>query len=217
MVRLPTISGTHFTKLCVVAWTAALEPENLVRAGTPLQRVTLVVAEADRLWHFVHPERSQAKAPASPNRATKVGSGTTFSDVSATTYLYRSGTWCTLPAPCVPQASHGLGHIQDPEDEKVTDAIGMRPLATTVLIRTPAGPDLTTISTLRLHLLASQPFIHAETTNDDILGDITRNYHDLAVLSHERWHLHTDRILPFHLAALDIMQQSLERTESSSE
>ena len=178
--------------------------------------MTLVAAEAERLWHFVHPERSStAKNPTSPNRNAKVSSNAAFSDVSATTYLFRSGAWCTLATPSAPQTLGGLAHIQDPEDEKSTETLGMRPLATTVLIRVPAGSDLTAVSTLRLHLLASCPLGPTDpTNNDDVLGDIARDYHDLAVLSHERWHLRTNRILPFHLAALDIMQHSLDRTEA---
>lgn len=50
--------------------------------------------------------------------------------------------------------------------------------------------------------------------DDDILKEVATNYHDLSVLTRERWKLNANPILPFHLAALEVMQFALDRGDA---
>ena len=97
----------------------------------------------------------------------------------------------------------------------------MRSLATSVLIRVPAGSDLMPVSMLQLHLMGSvrspQFPRTAEDEDDDVLDEIARSYYDLYILSWERWKLRANRILPFHLGALEVMQEALDRGEPTPE
>ncbi|OBZ71892.1 Mediator of RNA polymerase II transcription subunit 13 [Grifola frondosa] len=112
----------------------------------------------------------------------------------------------------------------------------MRAQRASTLVCVPAGTDYTSISTVHLYQLyavrslrstfgkrptASQagtssavgevPEQSRDMKDDDreTLHDITRNFHDLAVLARARWKLRADPALPFHLAALDVMRTTL--------
>ena len=88
-------------------------------------------------------------------------------------------------------------------------------MAATTLVRVPAGSDCTAISMLELHLMATARAPHSSAAdNEDALQEIARNYHDLSVLTHQRWRLKANPILPFHLAALEIMQLALDRGDA---
>ncbi|KAJ7125409.1 mediator complex subunit 13 C-terminal-domain-containing protein [Mycena epipterygia] len=89
----------------------------------------------------------------------------------------------------------------------------LRPLSTTVLVRVPAVSIASTPSMLHVNLLAAFPW-DADTNVGQLHAEITRSYHELAVLSAARWKLAqmgADPILPFHLAAVDAMRVALER------
>ncbi|THV05352.1 hypothetical protein K435DRAFT_849922 [Dendrothele bispora CBS 962.96] len=99
------------------------------------------------------------------------------------------------------------------------------PTATAGTIRSGAS-SATTISfspaaptSLHIHLLhvikslqCSYPV--SESSNRQLHRDITQSYYGLAVLSVERWHLNPgDSLLPFHLAAVDVMNDALSHGE----
>ena len=51
------------------------------------------------------------------------------------------------------------------------------------------------------------------TTADELSklhADITRNFHELAVLARARWRLGVNPLLPFHLAAVEAMRIALD-------
>ncbi|KAL6299971.1 hypothetical protein BKA93DRAFT_741474 [Sparassis latifolia] len=53
------------------------------------------------------------------------------------------------------------------------------------------------------------PQSSSDKEEDETMGDITRNYHELAVLAHTRWKFSPSTALPFHLAALEVMKMTL--------
>ena len=141
-----------------------------------------------------------------------------MSNVSASTYLLHPPTRPIIPPLTSPSPYTGLGLILDPEDEKSCDPLPMRSLSTAVLVRAPSGSDLTSVSMLQLYLVGC--FRGPRSTaaaDDDSLDPIARNFYELSVLAHERWRLRVNRILPFHLGALVVMQQALDRGEASSD
>lgn len=53
----------------------------------------------------------------------------------------------------------------------------------------------------------------ATTTTDEVSklhADITQNFHELAVLARARWRLSLNPLLPFHLAAVEVMRMALD-------
>ncbi|KAI0706930.1 mediator complex subunit 13 C-terminal-domain-containing protein [Cerioporus squamosus] len=100
----------------------------------------------------------------------------------------------------------------------------------------PSTADYTTLSTVRIYQLhttrSSQSTYGSSRTSDgsraspaprrgifggpsgtstdaQLMSDIVRNFHELAVLSRTRWKLRADPALPFHLAALEVMRAAL--------
>lgn len=95
----------------------------------------------------------------------------------------------------------------------------------------PSTADHTSLSTVRLyqlHTARSSRSTYGSSRNTDgsrgssalqggldtssnieLMRDIVRNFHELAVLSRTRWKLRADPALPFHLAALEVMRAAL--------
>ncbi|KAJ7198471.1 hypothetical protein GGX14DRAFT_665621 [Mycena pura] len=97
-------------------------------------------------------------------------------------------------------------------DPEFPHPVPVRPLSTALLVRVPAASISGTASMLHVDLLATFPQ-DADTNSEQLLAEITRSYHDLAVLTAARWKLAqsagADPILPFHLAAVDAMRTAL--------
>ena len=99
--------------------------------------------------------------------------------------------------------------------------VTLMPLSTTTLIRVPASSSLASIRMTHIHLLctfhsssythSSQVFSCPVPDNQQLHRDITKNYHELAVLAKVRWKLDGNSVLPFHLAAVDAMRMSLDQ------
>ena len=97
----------------------------------------------------------------------------------------------------------------------------LMPLSTTSLIGVPASSSLASIQMTHIHLLCtfhSYSYTHSSQVsscpvpdNQQLHKDITKNYHELAVLAKVRWKLAGSSVLPFHLAAVDAMRMSLDR------
>ncbi|EDR04992.1 uncharacterized protein LACBIDRAFT_294897 [Laccaria bicolor S238N-H82] len=89
------------------------------------------------------------------------------------------------------------------------------PRSTSTLIRIPNTPSQTSVSMLHIYLLHTLQSPHSSSVSlpdeSKLHVAITRNFHDLAVLSKIRWNLDANPLLPFHLAAVDAMRISLDR------
>ena len=182
--------------------------------------VSLSCVELDRTLSFVEPHGSTKRSMTSDNRTSKTTSGNFMIDSSSVTYhLSHRAQVDLLLSGSASDFENAQSYIAD-----CSDGISspyerhVRPLRTTSLIRVPGDAGLTSISMLHLHQLHSTRSHRSSLTlsDEDILRDMCRNYHELSVLAHSRW-LKANPILPFHLGALEIMDRALSGSLSSSE
>lgn len=184
----------------------------------PPLHVSLLSAEYEDSWSFIAPDDLPShKTPTSPNRVPKHSAGIVLADVSSTTYILHPKT--PIIVSHYNETSQEVTLIQDTEDEGCPYELVIRPMITTALVRVPAGTDYAPITTLRLNLLhaAHSAYSSDPIPDRDTLDEVTRNYHDLSVLTKCRWKLDTNHILPFHLAALEVMSSALSRSDAVCE
>ena len=162
----------------------------------------------------------------------------TFSDGTCAAYFLSPSTQTLYPtyiadgaAKCPSHPTPGSSEppfVPDTEDEDCTGSStpcsSTEPLhvpSWTTIICAPSSADHTSVSTLRifqLHAVRSPRSTYGVTqTGSDTrqvpaehMSDIVRNFYELAVLSRARWKLHADPVLPFHLAALEVMRAVLD-------
>lgn len=180
-------------------------------------QVLVLVADDSCPQTFLVPELVETqKPPKSPYRVHRQSAGSVLHEASTATYLAQSD----VPTPVLLHAPHPISSsysfIPDDEEENASPFCIARPLASAALIRVPTGTDYTSVSTLHIYLLHSTrpPQLPSSLTERATLEDIAQNYHDLSLLARYRWKLKADPILPFHLAALDIMCAALACNES---
>jgi len=202
----------------MVAWVRLIDGSVSSIRELPMVHVCLACIELDKTLSFVEPHGSN-KRPTSENRTSKTTSGNFMIDSSSTTYhLHHDAQVDLLPSGSASDFEYAQSHIADSSDVISPYERHIRPLRTTTLIRVPGDAGLTAISMLHLHQLHSTRSHHSSLTlsDEDILRDMCRNYHELSVLAHSRW-LKANPILPFHLGALEIMDRALSGSHSSSE
>jgi mediator of RNA polymerase II transcription subunit 13, fungi type len=178
----------------------------------PMMHVTLVSAEFDTPWTFIAPT---LKLPLSLTAMQqKNPAGTRFEDISATTYALLPPAPMTLsPVPLRHGDSRIDAHFIADHDDTPTFDMSVRALSTAAIIRVPADTDYTSISMLCVHMLhtAKSPLSSLDIADEDTLLDIIHNFHELAVLAKVKWRLdnRANPVLPFHLAALEVIDQTL--------
>ena len=179
--------------------------------------VSLSCIELDRTLSFVEPHGS-TKRPTSENRTLKTTAGNFMIDSSSATYHLSHRAQVDLLSGSASDFENAQSYIADCSDGVSPYERHIRPLRTTSLIRVPGDAGLTSISMLHLHQLHSTRSHRSSLTlsDEDILRDMCRNYHELSVLAHSRW-LRANPILPFHLGALEIMDRALSSSLSSSD
>lgn len=167
------------------------------------------------------------------------GHGQLFSSTHSTYVL--SSLRYPLPPPYRTSIDVELGAAQyvpeDDEIRQITSAdLGLRPLLSSALL-TVASPSLSFGAAPKaqfIHLLLATTFpgpspllskskIETETVEQTLHG-ICRNYHELTVLTQARWPSMSGMVsssvpspLPYHLAALHVVNSALELTESVAE
>lgn len=199
-------------------WMTAERHVSSGELALPPSQVLVLVADHERPWTFMPPEHTGTqKPPKSPYRVHKQSPGTVMHEISAASFLVQPES----PSPVIldPPQPLPLSHpfIPEVEGEDAPPSCMVRPLASATLIRVPAASDYTSSSMLHLHLLdrihpTAQP--STSLTDRETLKDIAQNYHDLAILARHRWKLNANPILPFHLAALEVVCTALSCEES---
>jgi mediator of RNA polymerase II transcription subunit 13 len=174
--------------------------------------VTLVSTELDTPWTFISPAPKTPRPPMTTQQ--KNPAGTRFEDISATTYALLPPAPMTLsPVPLRHRDARVDAHFVADHDDTPTYDMSVRPLSTATIIRVPADTDYTSISMLCVHLLhtARSPLSSLGIADEDTHLDIIHNFHELAVLAKVRWKLDkkVNPILPFHLAALEVIDETL--------
>ncbi|KIJ32318.1 hypothetical protein M422DRAFT_35866 [Sphaerobolus stellatus SS14] len=199
----------EITEMEVEAWTSHLETMVSTNTGPPLH-VSLVCAQNDIPLPFLDPEKKASPHP-SPTGLTTV-----FADVSSVTYsaafsqrlpIVSSGLLCPWEYPSF-LSPFGAG--EDDGDSHISPIVpvGVLPLATTALLRVSNKMD---VDPLYIHLIYANKSSKStlKKTLHEVHADITRSWHDLGILTRDRWHLPQDG-LPFHLAALNTMSRALD-------
>jgi mediator of RNA polymerase II transcription subunit 13, fungi type len=201
--------------------------------------VSLMCVELDRAWTFVESHGGSAKrlTSTSENRVSKTTPSSINSvmiDSSSTTYhLGHSARVDLLPssnsatgdfessqpyiADCSSPSDGGASPPPPPPQSHERPGLGrLWPLRTTTLLRVPGDAGFTSIAMLHLHQLHSTSSHRSSLalSDEDTLRDACRNYHELSVLARTRW-MRANPILPFHLAALEIMDRALRGSLSS--
>ncbi|KDQ65114.1 hypothetical protein JAAARDRAFT_108506, partial [Jaapia argillacea MUCL 33604] len=182
----------------------------IVPSCQPPIHVSVLSIEQEAPWTFLAPLHI-SKPPTSPNRNfQKEPPGSVFVDVSSRMYSFSPSTLLPLsvPSSCAVDCSF----VSESDDNPSLELVGLLPLHTSILVRVPSGRDYTSIEMLHVHLLhtAKSSFSSLTTTDEDTLAEITHNFHDLAILAQARFPKMATPILPFHLAALEIMHTTLD-------
>ena len=166
--------------------------------------VSIFCVEPDVPWRFVAP----MKLPINPRSASsKDHAGSIFLDGTASNYILSHNT----PIPLSPVVPYGfcleLPFVSEINNGPTAENLSLLPLSTTTLVRVSNDEGPAVVSMLHIHLLHTLKSPHSSLSMSDKEThlDITRNYHDLAVLAGCRWNLDANPLLPFHLAAVDIM------------
>lgn len=208
-----TINSAHKHLLnAIVAWNSQLY--GAIHESRPSQ-ILLLVVDPNRPWAFLLPPLATTnKSPRSPPRTNKLSSGAVFQDVSATTFLVQSNNTAATSFDTTGTISPPQPVIADAEDEKWAGITVLRPISSATLVRVPAGTDYSFVTTLHLHLLRVHSHPSCSGIDSTLLEDIAQNYHDLSILARLRWKLRANAILPFHLAALEVMCTALATDES---
>ncbi|EKM59526.1 uncharacterized protein PHACADRAFT_181524 [Phanerochaete carnosa HHB-10118-sp] len=180
--------------------------------ASPPSEVLVLVADHGRPWTFLLPEHAEyQKPPKSPYRVHKQSPGTVLHEISSTSFFVYSGAPSSLllDAPYPLSPSHPF--VPDVEEECAPPCYIVRPLASATVLRVPTGIDHTSVSMLHIHLLHKThlPQLLSLPTEHAALKDIARNYHDLSVLARHRWKFRANPVLPFHLAALEVISTAL--------
>lgn len=214
-VTLVSIDNEH-------SWTFLSPTDNVtsdILKRTPIPSLPLPSSKSSRHAHTAFADASSTTCYLAPPSHTMIYPSYTV-DRSA-----KSG-----PFPFAPGASESP-YIPDLDDEESPNAPTPSPLAESLrapawgtLICAPPSTDYTALSTTQLFLLhtahSMRSTYSASTRTGDsppsrseehavLMGDIVRSFHELAVLSRARWKLHADPVLPFHLAALEVMRAAL--------
>ncbi|KAG1715680.1 hypothetical protein ID866_1484 [Astraeus odoratus] len=142
-----------------------------------------------------------------------------FVDIaSATTYLVHPSIRIPLPAP---MARHWAdsSFVPDNEGAPVSETLPLLPVSTTVLLHVPPKQAILggAYPTLHIHLLYTlkSPGSSITTTDEITHQEISRNFHELAVLARVRNQGSDDHpLLPLHLAALETMHDALKQEDT---
>lgn len=213
-VCLLSLKETTCSNCVITAWGVRLSG---FTHDLPPCQIFLMVADPSRPWAFIVPEHTTPKSLKSPNRVHKHSTGTILHDVSATTYLVQADVSSTVALDPPQSLLPAHAFIPDTEEANGAHSCIVRPLASAALLRVPAGTDFTSVSMIHLHLLHTvrdSSGTSPPATERQVLEEIAQNYHDLALLAKLRWKLQANPILPFHLAALEVMGAALACDES---
>lgn len=182
-----------------------------------MMHVSVVSVEHENTWTFLN--STSPNYAASFNQSLtheRGGHGSFFADVTSSTYTLPTLMRCPLTPLCDRELGADHPHVPDDDDLMPCNDLGLRPLHTTALVRVPSASDSASICVTYIHLLHTTKSPRSSLTKSDqeTHQDITRNYHELAVLAQTRWRLKANPALPFHLAALQVIHSALERGDA---
>lgn len=182
--------------------------------------VSLLSVEHDVPWTIITPDETPKQHSSIQNRSS-TKEVPLFIDISASTWAMYPTAPHPLSSP-TPNINTELTYIPDPTESHLPPTPSsppLLPISSTALIRTSSTSCTPTM--LHLHLLYTlkSPSSSLSIPDIDTHKDITRNYHELAVISSIRWKLGAGgrEGLPFHLAAVEAMREALDTGEAGFE
>lgn len=185
-----------------------------------MMQVTLLSVESDAHWTFMAPHRGSKPPLLRTKVSFKDTSGPLFVESSSIIYSMITSTRTPLTTSrlfC--DRNDDLSFIPDSDEVSRCEHVHILPLSSATLIRVPSDAGHTSISMLHIHFLHTIKSPHSSLTIPDpeTHKEITRNFYELATLSQIRWRLTANPLLPFHLAAVEVMHATLEPGDSLSE
>ncbi|KAI6046531.1 mediator complex subunit 13 C-terminal-domain-containing protein [Pisolithus marmoratus] len=202
------------------AWIHHLSATVPLCRDMPPFHISILSADCTTSWSLLQDLPSNVGHQVVPRRSSsKDSTKLLYVDVStAATYFLYPAIRIPLAAPTT-QNWAGASFIPDSEGAPVTDALPLLPISTTILLHAPPkqGAASATYPTLHIHLLHTlrSPGSSVACSDDVMHQEITRNYHELAVLAHARGQGSDDYpLLPLHLAALEIMHDALRMEDT---
>ncbi|KAI6004286.1 hypothetical protein EDD15DRAFT_2385299 [Pisolithus albus] len=202
------------------AWIHHLSATVPLCRDMPPFHISLLSADCTTSWPLLQNLPSNVSHQAPTRRASnKDSTKPLYVDVST------AATYCLFPTIRIPLASPttqhwaGASYIPDSEGAPATDILPLLPISTTILLHSLPKQAATgyIYPTLHVHLLHTlrSPDSSLACSDDALHQEITRNYHELAVLAHARGQGSDDHpLLPLHLAAIEIMHEALRKEDT---
>jgi mediator of RNA polymerase II transcription subunit 13, fungi type len=139
-------------------------------------------------------------------------------DDAADCYALYPNIKLPLPARQIPRmTTPGPPFVPDSEDSPKMEERSVLPLSSVTLAKVSRTESMPSTTMLHVHLLHCTKRQDASSADVDqqILHDVILNYHELAALTRARYRLHARPVLPFHLAALEVIEHAFNLTDPS--
>ncbi|TFK43128.1 mediator complex subunit 13 C-terminal-domain-containing protein [Crucibulum laeve] len=206
------------------AWTKYLSKAIFVNRELTMGHISLISVEQNAPWTLLTtrpsspPVSRSASVTRSPSTSHKHQA--VFTDVSSTTYALFPAVQLPISLPLsfnelslgASDNSTSTSSVTPPPS--LPHPLSYLPRSQTTLIRVPCSPSPNSITMLHIYLLHTLQCPHSPAPHTDestLHADITRNFHELAVLAKERLKLDVNPILPYHLADVEAMRVALDR------
>ncbi|KIJ70634.1 hypothetical protein HYDPIDRAFT_172404 [Hydnomerulius pinastri MD-312] len=181
----------------------------------PPFQVTVLSVDQNISWSLMQHRTTDAGQQTPPRRPpSKDITKSIYMDMTTTTtYAVYPTVRIPLPSPPTYQWADS-SFVPDSEGASPSDASPILPISSTILLHTPSKRTSSAYSALHIHLLHSCRSPGSSLTIPDNVThqEITRNYHELAVLASLHGPL-GHPLLPFHLAALEMMHDALRQED----
>ncbi|KAG2070001.1 hypothetical protein BDR04DRAFT_1077345 [Suillus decipiens] len=196
-------------------WNVHLAAAVPLCSDLPPFHVSLLSVEQNLCWPVV-PHLDETSGLASSRRAPAKDSKSIYVDTAAPTYTIYPSTRIPLASrSCQEQVESPF--IPDNDSNTTSDTSTILPISTSILVRSPSTHTASTQSSIYIHHLHAlhTPGSSLSISDDTMRKDITLNFYELSVLAGAMLGFQGYPLLPFHLAALEVMHHSLRQEDIS--
>jgi mediator of RNA polymerase II transcription subunit 13 len=200
--------------ICLIGWNIHLSAAVPLCNDVPPFHVSLFSVEQNFCWPIV-PHFNETAGATSSRRAPAKDSKSIYVDIAPAYAIYPSTRIPLTSRSCREQVD--LPFIPDNDGTTNTDISGILPISTSILIRCPSTLATSTQSSIYVHLLHAvhSPGSSLLISDDTTPKDVTLNFYELSVLAGAILGLQEYPLLPFHLAAIEVMNDSLRQEDIS--
>jgi mediator of RNA polymerase II transcription subunit 13 len=208
----------------------------MIDSLSPPLHVNILCTEAEAPWSIINARRCTNTSQASSARTT--AKKLVFTDISSHTYMLQTQTrvplslplrttFCQLfipefpsdtPSTVIDSESDNISKATEDKDQ-IPHPLPLLPRSSMTLICMPSSTASIPIFMLHIHLLYTISSRHTSTSPDysKLHEEITHNFYELSLLARLRWKSHANPVLPFHLGAVELMRNALERDKDRAE